>query len=100
VGLLLFDFVISKQKMARSHHRKKHKTHVRQFKQIHDTSVPVGSAGKGKATPIFIIGGGLAAFAISYFATGGAWIWVGLITIAGSAIGYYFGQRMDKAETK
>ncbi|HMU45961.1 MAG TPA: hypothetical protein PKC72_06310 [Chitinophagaceae bacterium] len=86
--------------MARSHHRKKHKSHVRQFKQSHDSAVSSGGSGKGKATSIFVVGGAVAAFAISYFATGGAWLWMGLITLAGGIIGYYFGHKMDRSDGK
>ena len=80
--------------MARSHHRKKHKTHVRQFKQGHDTNI--ASNEKGKAAWIFAIAGAVAGFAISYFASNGTIIWVLLFTFICGAAGYYVGNRMDK----
>lgn len=82
--------------MARSHHRKKHKTHVRQFRQNHDTHIADGNpSAKGKAAWILAIGGALAGFAISYFASNGSPLWVGLLTAAGGGIGYLVGNRMD-----
>lgn len=81
--------------MARSHHRKKHKEHLRQFKQGHDSAASSSTA-KGKVTPIFILLGAAAGFAVSYFATGGSnliWIFAGVL--AGAGAGYYTGRKID-----
>jgi len=80
--------------MARSHHRKKHKEHVRQFRQSHDTSVSSPKQ-KGKAVSIFTIAGALVGFAIGWFATQGSILWliVGLLT--GGAAGYLIGRKID-----
>lgn len=80
--------------MARSHHRKKHKAHLKQFKHSHDTTVSPNA--KGKSMPIFVIGSALAGFAISYFASNGSPIWMALATLAGGAAGYFIGGKMDK----
>lgn len=83
--------------MARPHHRKKHKTHVRQFRQSHDTKVssPRNSA---KAISVFTIAGALAGFAIGYFATQGSLLWLVAGTLAGGALGYFIGKRIDGEE--
>jgi hypothetical protein len=64
---ILFNF--QNKKMARSHHRKKHKEHLKHF---HNRQEAVsGISKKGKST------------------------WV--IAVLGGAIGYFIGQRLDKA---
>lgn len=78
--------------MARSHHRKKHKEHVRQFRHSQETTK---TRSKGKATPTFIIAGLVAGFAIGYFAAPGNIIWMGAGLIAGGIIGYLIGRRID-----
>lgn len=79
--------------MARSHHRKKHKSHLRQFRQSHDTSVSPGA--KGKATPVFTIGAALVGLAVCYFASGSL-LWMIAGAIVGGGIGYFAGSRMDR----
>jgi len=79
--------------MARSHHRKKHKSHVRQFRHSHDTTVSPTT--KGKATPVFTIGAALVGLAVCYFATGSLW-WMLAGAVAGGAIGYVAGKKMDR----
>ncbi|MBM3415623.1 MAG: hypothetical protein FJY20_04075 [Bacteroidetes bacterium] len=80
--------------MARSHHRKKHKTHVRQFRQSHDTSVSP-TKGKGRATSVFTISGAVLGFAIGYFATPGSMLWLVIGLLAGGAAGYLIGKRVE-----
>lgn len=84
--------------MARSHHRKKHKAHLKQFRQSHDTSVSQNA--KGKAAWILAIGGALVGFAVSYFATGGALLWLAIATIGAGTAGYYIGKKMDDDNSK
>ncbi len=83
--------------MARPHHRKKHRTHVRQFRKSHDTKVnsPKNST---KAISVFTIAGALTGFAIGYFATQGTMLWVILGLLAGGAAGYLIGKRIDKED--
>ncbi len=80
--------------MPRSHHRKKHKSHVKQFKESHDTTVSANA--KGKAAWIFSIAAAAAGFAITFFASGGAWLWIAIFTAGCGAAGYYFGKKMDQ----
>ena len=80
--------------MARSHHRKKHKEHLRQFKNSHETSKASSSA-RLKTTGIFTVLGAATGFAISYFATGFNIIWASISVIAGGIAGYYIGKKID-----
>lgn len=82
--------------MARPHHRKKHKTHVRQFRQTHDSSVS-SPRGKAKAVSVFTITGAAIGFAVGYFATQGSMLWLIVGLLAGGAIGYLAGRKMDDA---
>lgn len=81
--------------MARSHHRKKHKEHLRQFKHSHETSA-VSPAAKSRAAVVFAILGALVGIAVGYFATHGSLIWVAVGLAAGGAIGYFIGRNIDE----
>jgi uncharacterized membrane protein YfcA len=78
--------------MARSHHRKKHKEHLRQFKHSHDT---ISTKTKGKASTTFLIVGTITGFAISYFAQGTP-LWLAAGFVVGGLAGYFIGRRIDK----
>lgn len=78
--------------MARSHHRKKHKQHVQQFKHSGDF---VTSKAKGKASYTFLIIGIIVGLLIGYFASNGAAGWMGVGLAAGGALGYFIGVRVD-----
>ena len=80
--------------MARSHHRKKHKAHVRQFKHSHDVTTSAKSTTRAKLYLVLTIVGALAGLAISYFANVGV-IWLVLATLVGGAAGYVIGKKMD-----
>ena len=80
--------------MARSHHRKKHKEHLRLFKDKQDVNY-TSVKSKTKASSIFAIAGALVGFAVSYFATQGSVIWVAAATIAGIVAGYFIGKKID-----
>ncbi|HWR32207.1 MAG TPA: SoxR reducing system RseC family protein [Chitinophagaceae bacterium] len=82
--------------MARSHHRKKHKEHVRQFKQVHDTAVSTATGkSKSSATWVFGIAGLIVGFAVGYFASSGEMIWMAAGAVAGIATGYFIGRKID-----
>ncbi len=85
--------------MARSHHRKKHKEHLRQFRHSHDTSA-TPPRGKTKASSLFSIVGALLGFAVSYFATQGTVIWVVTGLLAGALAGYFIGRKIDSESSK
>ena len=78
--------------MARSHHRKKHKEHLRQFKNKGET---VSHAPKSKASGIFTIAGAIIGLAVSYFGSQGSLLWVTIGVIAGGTAGYFVGRRFD-----
>ncbi len=80
--------------MARSHHRKKHKAHLKQFKQSHDSTASSPRT-RGKVTAIFTLLGAATGFAIGYFATAGNVIWIAAGVVAGAAAGYYAGHKID-----
>ena len=80
--------------MARSHHRKKHKQHLQQFKHSQET-VADTPKGRSSATWVFGIAGAILGFAVSYFASSGAIIWWGPGLIAGATAGYFIGRRID-----
>ncbi|MCZ2460503.1 MAG: hypothetical protein LC128_12865 [Chitinophagales bacterium] len=77
--------------MARSHHRKRHK----HFQPPAHTGNY--SKKKGRGATVIAVAGAVVAFAISYFATEGNWIWVAVITIIGATIGYFIGNNLDKS---
>lgn len=78
--------------MARSHHRKKHRQHLQQFKHSHD--IPFKKS-KGKATGVFTFGGIVIGLATGFFASNGNMIWVIAGTVIGGISGYFIGGRMD-----
>lgn len=80
--------------MARSHHRKKHREHVKQFRQSHDTAITDGS--NGKATTIVMIIGALVGFAVAFFASGGVLLWMTAGLILGAIGGYFAGKKIDE----
>jgi hypothetical protein len=90
--LSTFHFVISKKKMARSHHRKKHKEHLRQFKHRGET---VSAKQKSKASGIFTVAGAIIGLAVSYFATDASYLWMAVGTVAGGIAGYFIGKKID-----
>ncbi len=78
--------------MARSHHRKKHKTHLRQFKNSQDTT---DTTARSKASSIFGILGAITGGAVCYFASQGSWIWIAVGLVGGAVLGYYIGKKLD-----
>jgi hypothetical protein len=80
--------------MARSHHRKKHKEHLRQFKHRDDA---VTHTPKSKASGIFAIGGAIIGLAVSYFTTEGSYLWMAIGTLAGCGLGYFIGRKIDES---
>jgi hypothetical protein len=78
--------------MARSHHRKKHKQHVQQFKHKGDFAA---TKARGKASYTFLIIGVIVGFLIGYFASNGLVGWMGIGSIAGGVLGYFIGGRID-----
>ncbi len=84
--------------MARSHHRKKHKEHLRQYQHEHDSTT--ASPAKGKAVKVFIVAGAIIGLAVSYFASDRSIVWSIIGIIAGAAAGYFLGNSIDKQNSK
>lgn len=78
--------------MARSHHRKKHKSHLQQFRNSNDVT---GTTGNTRASSVFGIIGALTGGAVGFFASQGDWIWIGLGLAVGAFIGFYLGRKLD-----
>ena len=78
--------------MARSHHRKKHKQHLRNYQHSNDLSVRTG---KTRVMGLFLLLGAGLGFAIGYFASGSV-IAYAIGTIAGATIGYLVGKKIDE----
>ncbi len=79
--------------MARSHHRKKHKEHLRNFKQKEDTT---WSTPKSKAANVFAVTGAIVGLAISFFSTEGSILWISVGVIVGGLAGYLIGRKVDQ----
>lgn len=79
--------------MARSHHRKKHKTHLRQYQQTHEGGME--RSRRTKATGPLVVIGLILGLALGYFGSGTT-LWIAGAAIAGAIIGYLIGQYLDK----
>jgi uncharacterized membrane protein YfcA len=84
--------------MARSHHRKKHKEHLKQYQHSHE-SISTASP-KGKAFMAFTIIGAVVGLAITYFASDRSLLWSIVGVVAGGAAGYFLGKNIDKQNAK
>ena len=83
--------------MAQSHHRKKHKEHLRQYQHKQGN---ISSAPKRKAAVIFAIVGAVIGLAVSYFASDANFAWIVIGTVVGGAAGYLFGRNIDNGINK
>ena len=78
--------------MARTHHRRKHKQHLEQFKHRQDATA---SAPHSRATTVFAVVGLIAGLFTSYFIFDGALLPVIAIAIIAAVLGYYIGKSVD-----
>ena len=78
--------------MARSHHRKKHKEHLKQFR---DHSETAGKSTRGSTVVTLTIAGILAGLGIGYIATEGNLIWMGAGMVVMGIAGYFLGHKID-----
>ena len=81
--------------MARSHHRKKHKEHLKQFRQSQDTSSPKV---KSKASGVFTFAGMIIGLVISYFASNADIVWIIAGTLVGGIAGHFMGRSIDRSK--
>ena len=85
--------------MARPHHRKGHKEHLKQFQNR--TAGNTGeSKEKAKASSVFAVGGAIAGLAILYFATQGDFVWALGGGVVGAGLGYLIGKNLDRSSKK
>ncbi len=84
--------------MARSHHRKKHKEHLRQYQ--HNQEGGATSSKKGKVSGTIAAVGIILGIAVGYFASDGNITWVGAGTVVGGIAGYLTGRYFDKEANK
>jgi len=85
--------------MARPHHRKGHKEHLKQF-QNRAAGNTGESKAKSKASSVFAVGGAIAGLAIFYFATQGDFVWALGGGVAGAVVGYLIGKGVDRSTKK
>lgn len=81
--------------MARSHHRKKHKEHLRNFRQHQEGATTVKA--KGKASGVFAFGGVAVGLLLGYMASNGSLMWTVIGFVAGGLAGYFIGKRIDSS---
>jgi len=82
--------------MGRTHHRKKHKENLRQFKQSHDSTTTSKAVKKGKSTRLFTIIGGAIGLGVTYFASL-TWVWLIVGVVTGLIAGYVVGNKIEKS---
>ena len=80
--------------MARSHHRKKHKTHLRQFQ--HDQDTGTDRIRNSSSTGTLVVIGIILGLAVGYFASGSVPLWIAAGGIAGGLLGYLVGRYLDR----
>lgn len=84
--------------MARSHHRKKHKAHLRQYQQSHEGGTV--RIKKSKVSGTFAIVGTVLGAAVGYFSTNGNATWIGFGAVIGGLAGYLTGRYFDRESTR
>ena len=85
--------------MPTPHHRKKHKQHVQQFKQSHDSTTSTKAKGKGSASGVFAFGGVAIGLLLGYLASNGSLVWAGTGLVVGGIAGYLIGRGIDGSKT-
>jgi len=85
--------------MAISHHKKKHKQHLQQFKHSQEIAADKPK-GKTSATWVFGIAGAVLGFAVSYFASSGEILWLVPGLVIGTVAGYFIGKKIDSQKTR
>jgi uncharacterized protein YcfJ len=81
--------------MARSHHRKKHKEHLRQYQHNHEGAS--NQAKKRKVSGTIAVIGAIVGMSVGYFTTNGVPLWIASGAVAGGLAGFLIGRYLDKA---
>ncbi len=79
--------------MARSHHRKKHKTQLRQYQHINEGS---SKGKKRKVSGTIAVIGTIVGMSVGYFATNGILLWIAFGAVVGGLAGFLIGRHLDK----
>ncbi len=90
------NFCNFKIKMPTSHHRKKHKEHLRQFRHTSDVSTTPRKA-RGNSVAIFTFIGAAFGLAVGYFGGLSVYLIIAAIFIGGIA-GYFIGKKIDSGK--
>jgi hypothetical protein len=80
--------------MARSHHRKKHKEHLRQYQHNHEGGS--AKAKKAKVSGTIAIVGVVVGAAVGYFTTDGNATWIAFGAVLGGLAGWLTGRYLDR----
>lgn len=80
--------------MARSHHRKKHKEHLRQYQHSYESVS--GRTKKAKVSGTIAIVGVILGAAVGYFSTDGNATWIAFGAVLGGLAGWLTGRYLDR----
>ena len=80
--------------MPQSHHRREHKSHIRNYhKEHHGLKSNSKHTKSGNSALLFVIMGTIAGLGISYFASEGSMYWVLIGALAGAVGGYFLARK-------
>ena len=76
--------------MPQSHHRREHKSHIRNYHKEHQSGKSGSKTSKSSGSSVlFLIIGAIAGLGLSFFASEGSPYWVLIGTNAGALVGYF-----------
>lgn len=80
--------------MGKSHHRKKHKTQLRQYQQSNEGNL--SKAKRRKVSGTIAVIGAIVGMSVGYFTTNGVPIWIAIGAVVGGISGFLIGRFLDK----
>lgn len=83
--------------MARPHHRKKHKQHLREYLKSRNR---YRTGAKAKGTNVFAIVGAVVGLAVGYFGSDSNLVWMLVGLAIGAGLGYFFGKKIEDTGKK